>query len=616
MYLLLVQGGFVCKWADDSQRLILEHFDTVYKSPSKIYDYALPLSPPSSWLHKYYTAELLHGFKVIKGPKSEWGACSRSVLPMSYTLTLSYWDNIIVVGSVCGDIAILDAITGSEMAYLSGHTDEVSCLTFSSDGKSLVSGSDDKTVKLWDMQTGGVVRTLHGHTDLVLSVSISADCTRIVSGSKDNTIRLWDTQMGECLCIIKQEDTVSHVRFSPIDPQHIISISSDKVWQWDVNGHQILPTYDGTHITFSPDHTQFALCNGKVVTVQNSDSRAIVAEFHMANDDAKHCCFSPDGRLIAAAAGRIAYAWDITSPDPHPIETFVGHTCDITSLVFSSPSSLISSSYDDLVKFWQIVALSTDLVAVDQQPTPFPLPGISSVSLQAKAGIAVSSDEDGVVKTWDISTGLCKASFQIPDAKYIDRGQGDAKLIDGRLIFAWHMDDEIHIWDAGKGELLQTLDAFQCKDLRISGDGSKIFGLLGRSIQAWSIWSWEPVGKVEVGLEGTLHLDPFCMDDSKVWVHSRDSSAKEGWNFGTSGSPPVLLGPSTGRPHLDLIGSVYWQTDGPSWIKDPVTGKEVFQLSGEDVELAGVQWDGRYLVAGYRSGEVLILDFDVLSRDM
>jgi WD40 repeat protein len=82
------------------------------------------------------------------------------------SLTLSYWNNVIAIGSEGGDIITLDAITGSRMAVLSGHTDEVNCVTFSSDGRSLASGADDKTVKLWDMQTGGVVRTFLGHTEL------------------------------------------------------------------------------------------------------------------------------------------------------------------------------------------------------------------------------------------------------------------------------------------------------------------------------------------------------------------------------------------------------------------------------------------------------------------
>jgi WD40 repeat protein len=199
-------------------------------------------------------------------------------------------------------------------------------------------------------------------------------------------------------------------------------------------------------------------------------------------------------------------------------------------------------------------------------------------------------------------------------------GEGDAKLIDGRLVFVWYKERKIHIWDTGKGELLQTLDTLDsswCGGVRISGDGSKVFCLLDKTIQAWSMWSWEPVGEVELKLEGTLSLDPLCVDDPRVWICSKGSPAQEGWDFGTSGSSPVPFDPSTGRPQLDFIGGAEWQTDGPSWIKDTITGKEVFQLSGRYAEPNDVQWDGQYLVAGYESGEVMILDFHhLLSRYM
>ena len=558
--------------------------------------------------------------KVVKGVKSEWGRCSRTVSLGPDVLALSCWKNAIAVGCGHRNIIILDGTTGSQSTVLSGHTSWVEAVAFSSDGRSLVSGSNDKTVKLWDMQTGGVVKTFYGHTGDIWSVSISADCTRIASGSEDHTICLWDVQTGELLWTIEQKDGAYYVIFSPIDPQHIISASDYKIWKWDVNGHQIPPTYDGIYIAFSPDHTQFALSNEKVVTIQNSDSREIVAEFHVPNSDAGLCCFSPDGRLIAVAAGKTTYVWDITSPSLHPVETFIGHTDNITSLVFSSPSSLISASNDRSIKFWKVSTLSTDPVTVDQLSAPFALPRILSVSLQARAGIAISSDKDGVVKTWDISTGLCKASFQIPGLEETYLGCRDAKLIDGRLIFVWCIDDKIHIWDIGKEELIKTLDTSWCGGLRISEDGSRVFCLHNRgiqSIQAWPMWKWEPMCEVNLSLKGGICLDSLSIDSSKVWIKVCMSLIQEGWDFGTLGSSPVPFDPSTGRPHLDFIGGTLSQTEGPCWIKDTGTGRVVFQLGGKYAKPNDVQWDGWYLVAGYESGEVLILDFHhVLSRNM
>ena len=42
--------------------------------------------------------------------------------------------------------------TGKERATLKGHKGDVISVVFSPDGKTLASGSDDKTIKLWGLK--------------------------------------------------------------------------------------------------------------------------------------------------------------------------------------------------------------------------------------------------------------------------------------------------------------------------------------------------------------------------------------------------------------------------------------------------------------------------------
>ena len=127
-------------------------------------------------------------------------------------------------------------MTGEQKWTLTGHTNYVSSIAFSPDGRTLVSGSWDETVCLWDAETGEQKRTLTGHTDSVYSVVFSPDGKTLASGSGDGTVRLWDAMTGEHKWTLTgHTNDVYGVAFSP-DGRTLASGSWDEtVRLWKIS---------------------------------------------------------------------------------------------------------------------------------------------------------------------------------------------------------------------------------------------------------------------------------------------------------------------------------------------------------------------------------------------
>jgi WD40 repeat protein len=106
----------------------------------------------------------------------------------------------VITGSQDKTAKIWDAETGNELMTLEGHTAPVTSVAFSPDDTRALTGSQDYTAKLWDVSqqqsaggkiAGKEILSLAGHAQEVTSVSFSPDGRNVLTSSRDGKAIVW-----------------------------------------------------------------------------------------------------------------------------------------------------------------------------------------------------------------------------------------------------------------------------------------------------------------------------------------------------------------------------------------------------------------------------------------
>lgn len=229
-----------------------------------------------------------------------------------YALCCSFLpgDKVVVVGTKSGELELFDVTSASLIDSVSAHEGAIWSLHVHPDGRSVVTGSADKTAKFWDFkivqeQVLGTTRTtpklkliqsrilkvaddilslkfspdskllavslldstvkvffadslklylnLYGHKLPVLSMDISYDSKLIVTSSADKNIRIWGLDFGDChKALFAHQDSILQVGFVPHNSDgnghQFFSSSKDRsIKYWDADKFEQIQRIDGHH---------------------------------------------------------------------------------------------------------------------------------------------------------------------------------------------------------------------------------------------------------------------------------------------------------------------------------------------------------------------------------
>ena len=127
-----------------------------------------------------------------------------------------------------------------------GHSDSVNAVIISSDSKTLISASDDKTIKVWSLNPPKLHLTLPKQDDEVTCLALTPDNQTLVSGDKEGTVKIWNLQTGKLVKTAskprKNKNCIHSIAISP-DGRTIATGSSGKTIRvWNLNPVHLLYT--------------------------------------------------------------------------------------------------------------------------------------------------------------------------------------------------------------------------------------------------------------------------------------------------------------------------------------------------------------------------------------
>ncbi|MBE9071761.1 WD40 repeat domain-containing protein [Microcystis sp. LEGE 08355] len=341
----------------------------------------------------------------------------------------------------------------SERNRLEGHGSYVHSVNFSCDGKTLVSGSDDKTIKLWNVETGQEIRTLKGHNGPVYSVNFSPDGKTLVSGSDDKTIKLWNVEKPQEIHTLKgHDDRVRSVNFSH-DGKTLVSGSDDKTIKlWNVKTGQ------------------------EIHTLKGHDSRV------------RSVNFSHDGKtLVSGSWDNTIKLWNRSTGQE--IRTLKGHDGPVWSVNFSHDGkTLVSGSDDNTIKLWNVETVQT----LKGHGGP-----VYSVNFSRDGKTLVSGSDDKTIKLWNVKTGQEIRTLKGHDSTVTSVNFSP----DGKTLVSGSDDKTIILWDVKTGEKLHTFEGHNglVRSVNFSPDGKTLVsGSWDNTIKLWDVEKRQKIHTFEV----------------------------------------------------------------------------------------------------------------------
>lgn len=526
--------------------------------------------------------------------------------------------SMIISASHDNTVKLWDVETVKAIKTFRGHDSWVQAATLLNDGKWILSASHDAQLKLWNIAGYAEIRTLKGrvlaqHVDAILDVSFSQDGKRLVTASRDKTAISWDVSTGKPQTEFTEGHAflASSAVFLPDRKRLATAAVDNSVRIWDIQTGTEHKRFEHTGRSAAIDVSADSrlLLTGsdkKTVRLWNIETGKLIRELAGHKSEVSAVAFSKDMRYCASgdARGR-CMLWEVASGKLlHRLE---GHTRRINGLEFlPDGKTLLSSSGDNTVGNWDVATGKENRKQILKHPD-----AVLSMDVFDSGKKAVTSCADGLVRIWDLAPPAVVQTIQPVKGliNSVSVSQDNKRLLTAnvqqRMIQLWALDTGKELQVPGRNGQLEPFLDFKARGGMLwtavfSPYHDSILTVGGRDARLWNgvtaqqLMAFHP--------HGVVASASYSPDGKWLVTGSWDNSAKI-WNTQTGQAEMKLEQKHTGyvntvrySPNGDRI--VTASDDGTSKIWDAHSGEMLLSLDqpGTHVKSAVFSPDGTKIV--------------------
>jgi WD40 repeat protein len=297
-------------------------------------------------------------------------------------------------------------------------------VAFSTDGKTIAVGGDDKLVHTYSGEDGAALDVCVGHADVVGAVAFAGE--KLISVSADKNAYAWSLYP-EWTWVRTIGDPASEQivdRITALDFSHDGKLlasgggapsRSGELKIWNVADGKLVREVTDAHsdvvfgVRFSPDDKMIASCGAdKFLKTFDVATGKFIKGYEGHTHHVLGAAWSSDGRTIATAgADNVVKTWDLTTGEQK--KTVVGFQKEVTAVIYAGDGpNVVATSGDKSLKL--VNGDGGNVLKTFSGATDF----LYAVAVTADGKLVAAGGQDGTLRVWNVDTAVELKNFPVP----------------------------------------------------------------------------------------------------------------------------------------------------------------------------------------------------------